>query len=99
MRFLVDMNVSPRVARWLREHGHDAVHLSDQHLGRLEDIPVFRKAMDEDRVVVTFDLEFGEIVALSGAERAGVMLLRLRSTRTEAVIGRLKPVSESDSDT
>jgi predicted nuclease of predicted toxin-antitoxin system len=37
MRFLLDMNVSPRVANWLRENGHDVVHLNDEGLGALDE--------------------------------------------------------------
>ena len=89
MRFLVDMNLSPKVAAWLRQRGHDAVHLREEGLAALGDAAVFRKAKEENRVIVTFDLDFGEIAALSREPRPGVILFRLRSVRTDSVLQRL----------
>jgi predicted nuclease of predicted toxin-antitoxin system len=59
------MGVSLRVVDWLRNVGHDVVHLHEQRLQRLPDSDVFSKAAAERRVLLTFDLDFGEIVALS----------------------------------
>ncbi len=61
MRFLVDACVDIRVAEWLRNQGHDAVHLREQKLQRTPDAEIFRRAVAEDRCVLTFDLDFGEI--------------------------------------
>ena len=44
---------------------HDALHLREQGLQRLPDEHIFRKAIAEDRTVLTFDLDFAEIVAFS----------------------------------
>ncbi len=55
---------------------------------------IFEKAAAEARVVLTFDLDFGEIVALSGGRRASVILFRLHNTRTPHEIDRLKKVLE-----
>ncbi len=63
MRFLADMGVSLRVAEHLRTGGHDVCHLSDEGLQRLPDGEIFQKATAEKRVVLTFDLDFGEIAA------------------------------------
>ena len=60
MRFLADMGLSARVVDWLRQSGHDVVHLSDRGLQRLPNGEIFRLAA-EDRIVLTFDLDFGEI--------------------------------------
>jgi predicted nuclease of predicted toxin-antitoxin system len=49
-------------------------------------------------VVVTFDLDFGEIVALSKGRKIGVVLFRLRNTRTSFVIQRLSAVISECSD-
>jgi len=61
MRFLADMGVSLRVVEWLRSSGHDAIHLRDDGLQKLPNGEIFRKAIREQRVVLTFDLDFGEI--------------------------------------
>ena len=89
MRFLADMGVDLRVVRWLREQGHDAVHLRDENLQRLPDEEIFTKARRESRVIVTFDLDFGEIAARSAGQPASVIVFRLRNTRTPHVIDRL----------
>lgn len=89
MRFLADMGVSLRVVEWLRDSGHDAKHLREEHLQTLPNGEIFKKAIREDRVVLTFDLDFGEIVALSKGKRTGVILFRLQNTRAEHVIKRL----------
>jgi predicted nuclease of predicted toxin-antitoxin system len=81
-----------RVVRWLNSHGHDATHLRDEGLQRMPNGEIFDKAVAESRVVVTFDLDFGEIVALSKGRKTGVVLFRLRNTRTDFVIQRLSQV-------
>ena len=47
MRFLADMGVSIRVAEWLRERGHDVVHLREERLHRLPNRKIFTKAVSE----------------------------------------------------
>jgi predicted nuclease of predicted toxin-antitoxin system len=49
MRFLLDENVSHRVASHLKAAGHDAVHVSDIGLTSAEDLVVLVRARDEDR--------------------------------------------------
>jgi predicted nuclease of predicted toxin-antitoxin system len=62
------MGVDERVVAWLRSAGHDAVHLRDEGLHRLSDDAIFEKAIAEARILLTFDLEFGEIAALARGE-------------------------------
>lgn len=92
MRFLADMGVAISVVEWLRNQGHDALHLREEGLYRLPDDQIFRKAVAEKRAVLTFDLDFGEIVAFSGREKVSVLLFRLQNTRAPRVIERLKVV-------
>lgn len=98
MRFIADMCMDVRVASWLNSQGHDATHLRDQGLQRLRNGGVFEKAIAESRVVVIFDLDFGEIVALSKGRESGVILFRLRNTRTSFVIQRLSEVISECAD-
>jgi predicted nuclease of predicted toxin-antitoxin system len=94
MRFLVDMCVDVRVVEWLRQKGHDAAHLRDQGLHRMPNGDIFEKAIHEDRIVITFDLDFGEIAALTRGRKASVILFRLKNTRTSHVLERLSAVIE-----
>ena len=86
------MGVSVEVVRWLRSEGHDAIHLREESLERLVDPPVFAKSIEENRVLLTFDLDFGEIAALSKGMPGKVIVFRLRNTRATNVIARLSSV-------
>jgi predicted nuclease of predicted toxin-antitoxin system len=92
MRFLVDACVDVRVSEWLRRQGHDAVHLSEQKLQRLTDGEISRKAVAERRCVLTFDLDFGEIAALSGETKGSVIVFRLGNPSFNRVVDRLSAV-------
>lgn len=91
MRFLADMGVWLAVVDWLRSQGHDAVHLRDEGLQRLPDGEIFAKGQREARVVITFDLGFGEIVAASG-QSVSVIVYRLRNARASHQVERLRAV-------
>jgi predicted nuclease of predicted toxin-antitoxin system len=97
MRFLGDMGVSWRVIEWLRAAGHDAAHLRDEGLHRLPNGDIFEKGFAEQRIVLTFDLDFGEILAGSAGKLVSVILFRLHDTRTEHVIERLQTVLDQSS--
>jgi predicted nuclease of predicted toxin-antitoxin system len=90
MRFLADMGVAMRIVEWLRAQGHDVKHLREERLQRMPDCDIFRKAATETRILLTFDLDFGEILALCGERKVSVVLFRLHNTRTPHVIERLK---------
>jgi len=92
MRFLADMGVDVRVTRWLNEHGHDAIHLRDENLHRLLDAEILEKAAREARILLTFDLDFGEIAALAHGRAITVVLFRLHNTRAAHVIAKLEGV-------
>jgi len=92
MKFLADMGISPRTVAFLESRGHDATHLYEQGLGRLGDPAILQKARDEGRVLLTHDLDFGELMAASGAELPSVVIFRLRDMRPERVNAYLSEV-------
>lgn len=67
MRFLADMGISPRTVAFLRKLGYEAVHLHEEGLDRLEDLAILAKARKEGFILLTHDLDFGELIAASGA--------------------------------
>ena len=89
------MNVDVRVVTWLRQNGFDATHLRDEGLHRMADVNIFTKSQGENRIVITFDLDFGEIAASTAGKGASVILFRLSNTRTSFVIQRLDSVLRS----
>lgn len=92
MKFLADMGVAWRIVEWLRQHNHDAVHLRELNLHRMPDDEIFAKAEHEQRIILTFDLDVGEIAAASGKQIPSVITFRLSNTRTPHVIKRLEKV-------
>lgn len=51
MKFLVDANLPPGLATWLREHAHDAIHVSDQPGLDLDDRAVFEFARQHGYII------------------------------------------------
>ena len=98
MKFLADMCVDIRVVSWLRENGHDAVHLREQGLHRMPNGEIFEKSIRENRVVITFDLDFAEIAALTKGKKASIILFRLKNKRTPHVIAHLGQVLDEAAD-
>ncbi len=85
MRFLGDVGISPRSIERLRKQGHDAVHLHELGLARLSDSEILQLAVDENRIVLTHDLDFGELVAASGSRIPSVVVSRLRRIQADRV--------------
>ncbi len=98
MKFLADMGVAWSVVEWLRRLNHDAVHLRELNLMRLPDDEICVKAEKEGRIILTFDLDFGEIVSASGMKIPSVISFRLRNTRALHVIERLEKVLKDSAD-
>ena len=92
MRLLLDMNLPPSVANWLRSEGHDAFHVRDLGLSGAPDSEIFARAAADGRIVVTFDLDFGEVARLLRDAGAGAILLRLRLTTRRHLQERLRAV-------
>ena len=77
IRFLLDMGLAQSTGKYLRSQGHDVIHLCDQGLERLPDDQIVAKAQEEGRIIITHDLDFGRIVALSGNAVPSIVTLRL----------------------
>ena len=94
MKFLIDMPVSPGLAKWLNENGHDAVHASDVGLHKTKDKGILHEARKENRVVITADLDFPQLLALSNAQDPGVILFRGGNYNEQEMLALLKRALE-----
>lgn len=77
MKFLVDMGISQRTVEWLRNQGHDIVHLREQGLQKLDDEDILIKAKTEERIILTMDLDFTNLLAWSKDTLPSVIIFRL----------------------
>ncbi len=76
---------------WLREQGHDVWHVRERGMQKVDDRPIFEAVAAERRVLLTFDLRLGEIVAASGG-RSSVVVFRAGNRRASFIIERLEQV-------
>ena len=74
MNFLVDSCVGRRLSDWLVDQGHDVV-FADSIGPDPGDGALLEMAVTEGRVVVTIDMDFGELVFLHGASHSGLVRL------------------------
>ncbi|HEX8340405.1 MAG TPA: DUF5615 family PIN-like protein [Tepidisphaeraceae bacterium] len=88
MKFLADENLEREFIRWLRDAGHDVLSAAESSSGA-EDAELLPLALDQARVVITGDLDFGELVFLHGHQSAGVILIRIESAPVPLRTARL----------
>jgi predicted nuclease of predicted toxin-antitoxin system len=89
MKFLGDMGVSPLTIQMLRQEGHDAIHLYEQQLERLPDSLILEKAKKEQRIILTFDLDFGDLLVINRDKLPSVIIFRLQNAHPKIVNARL----------
>ena len=91
MRFLIDAQLPPALARLLDEHGHQADHVNGIGPGDAPDRVLWRYALDHDAVIVTKDEDFADMVTI-GAEAPPVVWVRIGNTRSAALLTWFEPL-------
>lgn len=92
MRFLIDRCAGSTIAEWLRQQGHDV--LEARSLGPDPgDERLLLIALEQSRVVVTIDSDFGTIIFRDGASHSG--LVRLPDVRVNQRIDKMRVVLEN----
>jgi predicted nuclease of predicted toxin-antitoxin system len=76
MKFLLDMPVSALLLDVLHAYGHEGVHAHQIGKDRAPDIELLNIARREDRIIITADLDFPKLLALSLSEGPGIILFR-----------------------
>jgi predicted nuclease of predicted toxin-antitoxin system len=85
MRILADENFPGAAVAALRQRGHDVLWVRTEAPG-ISDREVLARAQAEDRIVITFDKDFGELAFLFGLPAtSGVILFRLRARSPASV--------------
>ncbi len=82
MRFLLDENISPKTAEFLRSLGVDAIHAIEAKLKGKSDPELYEYCKSKKRVLVTFDHEFG-FEYLSRKDLQGLVIVRIHPQTLE----------------
>ena len=77
------------LAEWLIENGHDAVHASDLGLANAPDGVILARARQEQRTAVTADLDYPQLLALSGIREPSLILFRGGNWSDSAIVDRM----------
>jgi len=86
MHLLADENVPLPVVTALREEGHNAAWIGSPEPG-LDDRAVLQRAHDEERLLITFDKDFGALTfQKEGPRPAGILLFRLPPLSKNALV-------------
>jgi len=79
MQFLLDESADYPLARFLARLGHDVTCVAQDYPHALRDRDVPAIALEEQRVLITNDRDFGELIFRQRIPHAGVILFRLGS--------------------
>src|SRR5947209_18932979 len=89
MDFVADEWCDVPVVAGLRADGHDVVYIREISPGA-EDETVLRLAAGQERILLTEDKDFGEMVVRLGLPAYGILLLRLNPADSTAKLARLR---------
>jgi predicted nuclease of predicted toxin-antitoxin system len=93
VKFLLDESADARLQPYLRSQGYDASRVAREHPAGLPDREVLGLAKAEQRILLTADHDFGDLVFRQGEPHQGVILFRLGDyAEIELWIERLKYV-------
>jgi predicted nuclease of predicted toxin-antitoxin system len=85
MRFLTDENIYPPMVAVLRELGHDVFDIKEQQLFGIDDDQVIKMAHEQNRILITLDKGFSNILLYQPGTHPGIIVLRVwRLTITKA---------------
>ncbi len=85
MRIKLDENMPQALADLLGSAKHDVSTVLEEDLSGAEDLNVLTRATQENRLLMTFDLDFGDIRSYPIGSHAGIVVFRLRDQRWNAL--------------
>ena len=91
MRFIVDAQLPPALARWLAARGHEAEHVGDRKMADASDGEIWDLALADAAVIVTKDEDFAQRKLLAG-QGPVVIWIRRPNTRRRALLAWFETV-------
>ncbi len=89
IKLLADMNISPQTVTALQGQGSDIIRVCEVMSRTASDLEILEFARQENRVIVTQDLDFSMLLALGGYNKPSLITLRLSLTDPNIVTQKL----------
>jgi predicted nuclease of predicted toxin-antitoxin system len=89
LKFKIDENLPIEVADALRLAGYDAMTVVEQQLGGSIDPAVATICQNEQRAIVTLDLDFANIRTYPPADYSGIIVLRLARLEKRRILAAI----------
>ena len=96
MKIKLDENIPHQLSPVLTALGHDVRSVFDQGLTGHSDETIWRAVAEEQRLLVTQDVDFGRVAAAGAMEGPGVLLLRLGMPSRGTLLKRAKALFQSE---
>jgi predicted nuclease of predicted toxin-antitoxin system len=93
MRLKIDENLHEDVAAQFAAAGYEAHTVYDEGLRGSSDEIIIERCQNEERILVTLDLDFADIRTYPPASHLGVIVLRLGNQSRSHILHVLAPVS------
>jgi predicted nuclease of predicted toxin-antitoxin system len=91
MRFLVDAQLPPALARWLSGKRHEAEHVADRQMEAASDAAIWDFALRASAAIITKDEDFAQRKVLT--EKGPVVIwIRLPNTRRRELLAWFETV-------
>jgi len=87
MKIKLDENMPAAMTELLQQAGHDVLTVAGQALGGSADPRILEVATAEERVLITFDLDFADVRAFPIGSHAGIVVFRLHDQRWAVLEG------------
>jgi predicted nuclease of predicted toxin-antitoxin system len=87
MRVKLDENMPAAMTELRRQAGDDALTVAEEALGGTADPRILEVATAEDRVLITFDLDFADVRDFPIGSHAGIVVFRLHDQRWAVLQG------------
>ena len=85
MKFLIDHQLPPALARFLRSEGHEVQHVRELGLKEADDAVIWRQALANGQVVVSKDEDFWYL-AIAPGSTGRLVWVRIGNCRKRALI-------------
>jgi len=90
MRFLIDADIPRSVTEFLVASGHDVADIRDIKPPATSDIDIYRLANDQNRIIITRDLDFSNILLYPPPSDGGIIVLRIHLLPVSEILNIIK---------